>query len=122
MLINNKKDGFTKIPLPSQAQWSPVFAFITADFNQDNTTDILAAGNFYGVIPYEGRYDANGGTVIVNENNNVFKIPGSLQTGFIIDGEVRDIAILKTIHGKKMMAIARNNSSIKIYSLPGRRQ
>lgn len=119
VLINNKKDGFTKTPLPSQAQWSPVFAFITADVNQDGSTDILAAGNFYGVIPYEGRYDANEGAVMLNENKNVFKIPDPLQTGFTVDGEVRDIVILKTIHRKKMMAVARNNSSLKIYTLPG---
>jgi len=118
MLINNKKDGFIKTQLPSQTQWSPVFAFITDDFNQDGSTDILTAGNFYGVIPYEGRYDANGGTVMLNENKNVFKIPDPFQTGFTVDGEVRDIVILKTIHRKKMMVVARNNSSLKIYTLP----
>ena len=99
-------------------QWSPVFAFYTADFNQDGTTDILAAGNFYGVLPYEGRYDADYGTVLLNENNTGFKTPGSLQTGFIADGETRDIKTIRTIKGKKMIAVARNNNTIKIFSLP----
>ena len=101
MLINNKKNGFTKTQLPPPAQWSPVFAFIAADFNQDGTTDILTAGNFYGVVPYEGRYDADYGTVILNENNIGFKSLTALQTGIMTEGEVRDIKMIKTIAGKK---------------------
>ncbi|MEP7373159.1 MAG: VCBS repeat-containing protein [Chitinophagaceae bacterium] len=119
MLINDKKGGFKKIELPSPVQWSPVFAFLTVDFNQDGTTDILTAGNFYGTIPYEGRYDANEGTVILNENNNTFKVANCLQTGFVMNGELRDIHIIKASHGKKLIAVARNNESIKLFSLPG---
>ena len=117
VLINNKKGGFTISQLPSQVQRSPVFSFFTADFNQDGLTDILAAGNFYGVLPYEGRYDAGYGTVMLNENNTGFKIPNTLQTGFMIDGEVRDIRMIKTIQGKKMIAVARNNNSVRFFTL-----
>jgi len=118
LLINNKKGAFSLLVLPSQVQWSPVFAFYTGDFDSNGTTDILTAGNFYGVLPYEGRYDANYGTVMLNENNNGFKIPGSLQTGFISDGETRDVKAITTIKGKKLLAVARNNNTIKIFSLP----
>ena len=104
ILFNNKKNGFTIKSLPQQVQWSPVFAFYTADFNQDGITDILTAGNFYGVLPYEGRYDAGYGTVSLNENDAGFKTPGLLQTGFIADGETRDIKVIRTIKGKKMIA------------------
>jgi hypothetical protein len=117
VLMNNKKDAFTIALLPPQAQWSPVFVFLTADFNHDGTTDILTAGNFYGVSPYEGRYDAGYGTVMLNENNAGFKTPGSLQTGFTVDGEIRDIKIIRTIQGKNMIAVARNNDSIRLFTL-----
>ena len=117
MLINNTKNGFTITSLPSQVQWSPVFTFFTDDFDHDGTTDILAAGNFYGVLPYEGRYDANYGTVLLNKKNPGFKMPNPLQTGFSVDAEVRDIKLIKTIHGKKMIAVARNNDTIKLFSL-----
>lgn len=119
LLTNNKKGAFSITSLPSPAQWSPVFSFYTTDIDGNGTPDILAAGNFYGVLPYEGRYDANYGTVLLNESNNVFKIPGSLQTGFIVDGEVRDIKVIGTIKGKKLVAVARNNDSIKMFSFPG---
>ncbi|MES1198025.1 MAG: VCBS repeat-containing protein, partial [Chitinophagaceae bacterium] len=118
LLINNKKT-FTISYLPSSTQWSSVSTFFTADLNNDNTTDILAAGNFYGVLPYEGRYDAGYGIVMLNENFTRFKIPNSIQTGFSVDGEVRDIRILKTIKGGKMIAVARNNNSMKFFTLSG---
>ena len=37
------------------ASWHHIF-FCPFDYN--NTNSWLACGNFYGVIPYEGRYDA----------------------------------------------------------------
>jgi hypothetical protein len=36
-----------------------------------------------------------------------------------VDGETRDIKTIRTIKGKKMIAVARNNNTIKIFSLPG---
>lgn len=119
ILINDKKSGFIITPLPPAVQWSPVFSFTTADINRDGTTDIITAGNFYGVTPYEGRYDANNGTVILNKNNSEFKAADPLQTGFMVEGEARDIQLIKTQRGKKILAVARNNNSIKLYSLPG---
>ncbi|MBK5269736.1 MAG: VCBS repeat-containing protein [Bacteroidia bacterium] len=117
LMINNKKNGFTINPLPTKVQWSPVFTFLTSDFNHDGTTDILTAGNFYGVLPYEGRYDADYGTVILNEKNIFFKTASPLETAFIVDGEVRDMKIIKKTGGKKMIVVARNNNVIKIFSL-----
>jgi hypothetical protein len=81
------------------------------------TTDILVAGNFYGVLPYEGSYDAGYGTVMLNEGNSGFKMPNPLQTGIMLDGEVKDIKVIKAIQGKKMIAVARNDNIIKIFSL-----
>ena len=121
VLINNKKGLFTITKLPPQMQWSPVFSFCTIDADHDGTSDILSAGNFYGVSPYEGRYDAGYGNVLLNQIGGSFKIPDGLQTGLIVDGEVRDIKIIKTIKGGSMIAFARNNNSIQFYKLTGKK-
>ncbi|HTE12735.1 MAG TPA: hypothetical protein VK645_17265 [Chitinophagaceae bacterium] len=55
LLLNDGKGNFKLPRLPYQAQWAPVFSFITGDFNNDSWTDIITAGNFYGNIPYKGR-------------------------------------------------------------------
>ena len=117
VLINNKKGAFTITALPPQVQWSPLFAFCSTDIDQDGATDIITAGNFYGVSPFEGRYDADYGNVLLNKKNGSFKIPGSLLTGLMLDGEVRDIKIMKTIKDGSIMAFARNNKSIQFYTI-----
>ncbi|MEO5563306.1 MAG: FG-GAP-like repeat-containing protein, partial [Chitinophagaceae bacterium] len=119
-LVNDKKGGFVIAKLPAVAQWSPIFSFLTADFNRDGTTDILSAGNFYGVLPYEGRYDANCGTILLNENTKGFRALNTLETGFAVEGEVRDIKLIRTIEGKRIIAVARNNESLKFFTMPGK--
>ena len=54
--INDGKGNFKRIDLPDELQLAPVFSFhLLTVIRQDS---YMAAGNFYGVIPYEGRYDA----------------------------------------------------------------
>ena len=116
MLINNGKGVYKISKLPMQSQWSPVFAFLTGDFNLDRKTDILTAGNFYGVLPYEGRYDASYGSVLLGADAFRFNIPSPLQSGFMAEGEVRDMKTIKTVAGKTLIAVARNNQSILFYT------
>jgi len=100
-----------------QAQWSPVFSFLTGDFNNDHQTDILSAGNFYGVLPYEGRYDASFGTVLLSDGKHSFATINSLQSGFMADGEVRDIKCIRSVNGRQLFVVARNNGAISLFAL-----
>jgi hypothetical protein len=112
VLINNHGEGFTPIPLPAQMQWSPVFSFYVDDFNHDNKKDLLTGGNFYGVIPFEGRYDAMPLTKGTGDGKGNFycSLP---YADPIIGGEIRDIKQIK-IAGKKCIIVARNNDSLLI--------
>lgn len=114
-LLNNGKGRFTLKQLPGPVQWSPVFGFLVEDINQDGNPDILAVGNFYGVLPYEGRYDANFGTVLLNNGNNNYIMANPLQTGFKVEGEMRDIKALRSINGATKIAVARNNNSVLLF-------
>jgi hypothetical protein len=113
MIINNNKGTLTPAKLPACMQWSPVFSFYADDFNGDGKTDIISGGNFYGVIPYEGRYDAAAVNVLLNSDNNRF-YNAVLQSGLTISGEIRDIKKLKTLHNKAIYILARNNDSVFI--------
>jgi hypothetical protein len=117
LLTNDGKGNFSISKLPMQAQWSPVFSFLTGDFDGDHKTDIIAAGNFYGVLPYEGRYDAGYGSVLLNKDASVFIALSPFQSGFMPTGEIRDIKAIKTADNKTIFALARNNNSILFYRL-----
>ncbi|MES2649357.1 MAG: VCBS repeat-containing protein [Bacteroidota bacterium] len=115
MLINNR-NSFTVSKLPAMAQWSVVCNFFTADFNGDNKTDILATGNLYGVTPYEGRYDASDGTMMLS-NKNGFRTIHASTSGLKADGEVRDIKSIRSVEGKKLVLVATNNEPLQVYSV-----
>jgi enediyne biosynthesis protein E4 len=111
--INDGKGHFTRKDLPDALQQAPVFAFASIPYNQ--TGGWLAAGNFYGVVPYEGRYDALYPTFFsLAPGPSFFQPPSVLPE---ISGEVRDAKWLNTAKGK-ILVLARNNDSL-IFFKPG---
>jgi hypothetical protein len=130
MLTNRGKDGLALSLLPKEVQWSPVFAFAPGDWNGDGVTDVIAAGNFYGVLPYEGRYDANYGILLAGEGFMVGRSgfcgdlsgdcrPGLRalpmnESGLLLDGEIRDAKVLRTAR-EPLLAFSRNGAGIVFY-------
>ncbi len=112
--INDGKGHFVQRDLPDAWQEAPVFSFTSVPVDQG--TAYLAAGNFYGVTPYEGRYDALYPTIISTDKNGSFAPPASVLSE--IKGEVRDAKWINTGGGRKILVIARNNDSL-IFLKPG---
>ncbi|GAO43528.1 VCBS repeat-containing protein [Flavihumibacter petaseus] len=112
VLMGDGKHGFTVHPLPAEAQWSALYAFACADFTGDRIIDILCGGNFYGVTPYEGFYDASVGLILEGEGKNNWLPRLPWQTGLAISGQVRDLKIIRGSGGRAMIAVARNNASL----------
>lgn len=105
--INDGKGNFKRMDLPDDLQLSPIMSF-TNDGNS-----FFAAGNFYGTIPYEGRYDAMFPTVFTyDKNKNDFvinsKIPG-LRT------EARDTKWIKLGDSTNALIIAGNNEPLHFF-------
>lgn len=117
MLLVNNGSTYNILKLPARVQWSPVFAFFTGDFNADQKMDVIAAGNFYGVLPFEGRYDASNGTVLLGKDTFDFQSLSALQSSLMIEGEVRDIKMLRMAGNKRIIAVARNNEQILFYTI-----
>ncbi|RYY62807.1 MAG: VCBS repeat-containing protein, partial [Chitinophagaceae bacterium] len=112
---NDGKGNFTFEALPDEAQYSPVFAMLADDVNGDGRTDLLTAGNFFGVSPYEGRYDANRGFLFLSGKNGFeFMSPG--RSGFVNPGESRDLKKIKTARGWLYVA-AHNNAGLQFFRL-----
>lgn len=117
VLMNNGDESFTKKSLPVEAQFSPVYTILVDDFNKDGFQDLLLGGNFSGVPPVIGRYDASYGSVLLGDGTGLFT-PTSLQnSGFVVTGEIRHFKMLENARGQKKIIVARNNDSVVIFTL-----
>jgi hypothetical protein len=106
--INDGKGNFKRIDLPQELQFAPIFAF--TPFSNNHSNGYLAAGNFYGVIPYEGRYDALQPSLFsYNKKNTSFQYDSELAS---ITGEARDAKWINYAGGGKVLIIARNNQPL----------
>jgi len=102
IFINNGKDGFGRKDLAKELQLAPVMSFASLGGGK-----WLAGGNFYGVTPYEGRYDALYPSVF-SWNSGATHVQQSLP---FIQGEIRDLKVLKTSTGE-VWVVARNNQPL----------
>lgn len=102
------KGGFTVSDLPADLQLSPIMSF-QKDAGKNS---YLAAGNFFDVTPYEGKYDA--------QALAAFNFSGT-KTNFVkqeqlsaVNGQSRDIKWLKR-KNDEVMVVARNNMPLLFF-------
>jgi len=119
LLMNDRKGNYRVSKLPREVQWAPVFTFLTGDFNGDHRIDMITAGNFYGVVPYEGRYDADYGTVLSGRPNETFSVLTASESGVLLQGEIRDSKALRMAGGKLLYVFSRNDNTLVFYRLAG---
>lgn len=115
VFYNNGKGDFTMQPLPIRTQFSPIFSILVTDINNDGIKDLFLCGNFYGVKPEVGRYDANYGVTFLGNKKHGFDYLPPAKSGLFVTGEVRDIATINTKSGKKII-VARNNDALQLFS------
>lgn len=115
VFYNDGKGNFTLTPLPLMAQLSPVFGILVKDFNDDGKKDIFLGGNFYGLKPELGRFDASYGVTLLNDGGNLFNYIPPAVSGFFVKGEVRDIRDIKTSKGQYVL-VALSNDSLKVFN------
>ncbi|HVH66785.1 MAG TPA: VCBS repeat-containing protein [Gemmatimonadales bacterium] len=108
-LARNNGDGsFTLIPLPREAQLAPVYGILAGDFDGDGKTDLLLAGNFDGVQPEIGRMSASYGLLLRGDGTGRFTPVPTMESGFLVRGQARDIQRIRTRRGD-LYVVTRNN-------------
>jgi hypothetical protein len=110
--LNNGNGTFSLRQLPIEAQFAPIYASLAGDFDGDGKTDLLVAGNLYGVAPVLGRYDASDGLMLRGDGAGNFASVDREASNFAIDGEVRDLKLLRGPSGQRFIAVARNNDRL----------
>ena len=113
MLINDN-NSFKIKELPTEVQMSPVYGFLSDDFNNDGFEDILSVGNFFGNTPEIGRFDASYGSFLEGNTKHEFNYIEPRISGFSVKGEARDIKSIK-VGNEKWILVSRNNGDLKIF-------
>ncbi|RYZ56415.1 MAG: RNA-binding protein, partial [Chitinophagaceae bacterium] len=107
---------FRKHALPVETQFAPVNAILADDFDGDGYTDLLLAGNEFQTEVVTGRYDASYGSFLKGSPSGFGYIP-NVKTGFFVDGDVKDMAVVPLSKNEKMVVVALNNDSLRVFRL-----
>ncbi len=111
--LKNNKGKFTFVPFSNALQVSPINAFVKSNFDSDKNEEVFAAGNYFGVTPYQSRFDGFSGALIKNEKSI------TLGSKIGIDFSQKAVRHLDVINcnGKKYMLSTINNKKVEVYEI-----
>ena len=113
---NDDKGHFIFHPFPLEAQEAPVNAIACTDINEDGHTDIILAGNEYQASVMAGRYDASYGLLLTGNGKGQFNAVSPVASGLILDGDVKDLKLIK-VGKQKFLLAAVNNSKMRAFGI-----
>ncbi len=111
--LENNNHHFTFVPFQSELQVSPITSFLNYDFDKDGKSEILAAGNYFGVKPFHGRFDSFSGAMIKSENDVVLGHQIGLE---FAQKSIRHLNII-TLNNKPYLLVTINNDMVQVYEL-----
>ncbi|WP_437369622.1 VCBS repeat-containing protein [Maribacter litoralis] len=111
--LKNENGKFTFVPFSYKLQLAPIMSFLEFDFNGDNKTEVLAAGNYFGVKPYHGRFDSFPGALISNNNN----ITLANKIGLDLTGKsIRNMNIIN-FNNNNYILLTFNDKAAEVYQI-----
>jgi hypothetical protein len=113
--FENNNGVFEAKKLPLQANFFPVFAISTGDFDHDGKQDIILAGNIDHARIKIGKIDAGYGVLLKGDGKGHFEYVPQLKSGLSVKGCTRDLIKLSGKNGGRLI-FAINNQSPVIYS------
>lgn len=116
--IGNNK--FEIKPLPTEAQFSPMFGMLVTDLDEDGNLDILSVGNSYASEVLTGYYDAGIGNYLRGDGKGNFKSVPVTQSGFFVDGDAKAMGRLISKDGQEMFMVTQNNDNLQVFTKPGK--
>jgi hypothetical protein len=111
--LENRKGHFTFVPFSLDMQIAPITALLVYDFDGDGEEEVLAAGNYFGVKPYHGRFGSFDGAMIKKKNIVIL----GHQTGLdIAQKSARNLNII-SLNNRSYLLITLNNEKAQVYEL-----
>ncbi len=115
ILLLSGPNGYTRMELPLEAQYSSIYSLLLSDFDNDGVIDVLAGGNNYSVKPQFGRYDATRGQFFKGVlAGNEYRLENGLDLN--IKGQIRDIKKI-VINETTFIFFAKHDDSLEIFKI-----
>ncbi|WP_306643692.1 VCBS repeat-containing protein [Sanyastnella coralliicola] len=115
MLFLGDGQSYSAQALPFGAQMAPVRSIVPTDVDGDGDTDLIIAGNYFGVEVETVRYDAGNGCVLINDNGS-FRTSWYTESGLTLAQDVRRSVLVNTAKGKLMVS-AINKGYARVHQL-----
>ncbi|RMG79585.1 MAG: hypothetical protein D6714_16145, partial [Bacteroidetes bacterium] len=120
VLLNQGNGQFERRDLPPEAQISPVNGIILHDFDGDQKTDLLLAGNLFVSEVETGRADAGRGLYLKGNGDGTFEPVGVRESGIYLPGDVKDLRLIKTAApGEVLVLVSQNNDRVRVLKWVG---
>jgi hypothetical protein len=110
MYFENEGNRFNMKPLPTEVQFSPIYAIASLDVDKDGDNDVVMGGNELKTRVRLGNSDANRGLVLLNDGAGNFSSVPQPRSGLNVVGDARSIV---TIGDQIVFGI--NDSEIRIF-------
>ncbi len=100
-------------PFNKELQYAPIMTFLKHDFDFDGTNEVIAAGNYFGVKPYHGRFSSFSGAMIKSKNNVILGHEMGLDLSL---KSARHLNII-TLNNQPYLLVTFNNEKASVYEL-----
>lgn len=110
--MSDGKGNYRPQALPVLAQSSRIFAASSLQIGV-NKKGYLLAGNFYPWRTQWGRNDSGLGNLLTFENNE-FRMAENSMIGLFLDGDIRDMAIIRNSDDHQLVIVVRNNGPVQV--------
>ena len=114
LVINHGDGSYSLEDLPMEVQFSPVFSITPGEFSGAEALEFILAGNFSGVKPEEGRYDANRGLLMRSDGKRMV-IEKNSKVGLNLQGDIRKVLSASTSDDKSILIVAKNDDRLELY-------
>ncbi len=115
-LFLNRGARFEHVPLPREAQLTPIFSLCAGDFDNDGIKDLFASQNSFNSASDFSREDSGQGLWLRGRGDGTFEPVDSTASGIRIPGEQRGAALADfNRDGRIDLVVGQNNAETKFY-------